>query len=306
MLTLYAELHCHNIFSNFHVGDREPPYDCDITVRAQLEQARAAGINSLFVTNHNTLDGYEQMRRYQQDHAKFAGMSVFPAEEITIDTGAHILVYGIDSAIRPAMTLDETLDAIRAQDGVSSAPHPFSLLDALRDDAAKCDMIEVFNSNNVDVISNMRASEFASANNMTCVVGSDSHVLSTLGRCINVIDAENTLDDALYSMKHNRIAIERTGYAHESETLEHLKYKIGSSREYLEHFIREEYPNSEWFLSLLLQVYSYNPNSYMWSLLYRIAIRLMRRLSAKINNQNLDYEFMKNRNLGTMLKMAVC
>ena len=263
------------------------------------------GINSLFVTNHNTLDGYAQMLDYKKNHAKFAGISVFPAEEITIDTGAHILAYGIDTAIPSGLTLDDTLDAIRDQDGVSSAPHPFSLLDALRDDASKCDMIEVFNSNNIDVISNMRASEFASVNNMTPVVGSDSHVLTTLGRCVNIIDAENTLDDALFGMRHNRINVGRTGYACESETLEHIKYKIDRSQEYLKIFIGEEYPNFGWFLSLMLQVYSYNPNSYMWSLLYRIAVRLMRRLSAKINNHDADSEFMKSRNLSTMFKMAI-
>ena len=73
------------------------------------------------------------------------------------------------------------LDEIRRQNGVSSAPHPFSLLDALRGDAVHCDIIEVFNSNNVDVISNARAAEFAASHSMTAVAGSDSHILSTMG-----------------------------------------------------------------------------------------------------------------------------
>lgn len=304
-MALKAELHCHNHFSNFHVGSKEPPYDCSIPVRDQLERALDLGINSLFVTNHNTMDGYGQMRSCQHDHEKFRGITILPAEEITVDTGAHILAYGIHSEIRPGMTVDETIDEIRRQDGLSSAPHPFSLLDALRTDAQKCDMIEVFNSNNVDVVSNARAYEFASENGMTQVAGSDSHVLSTLGRCVNVIDAENTLDDVLHAMRHGRISIRQTGYTRESETLEHIKYKIDNSRDYLVRFIKEEYPNMEWLLSFLLRAYNANQNSFLWSVFYKTAIYLMRRLSVKINKKGLDPGFMKDRNLGTMFRMAV-
>ena len=287
------------------MGEKEPPYDCNVSIRDQLERALDLGIDSLFVTNHNTLDGYKQLRNYQQDHQKFQNISIFPAEEITIDTGAHVLAYGITSEIKSGLTLDETLDEIKRHDGVSSAPHPFSLLDALRYDAKKCDMIEVFNSNNVDVVSNARASEFALEHNMTKVAGSDSHVLSTLGRCINVIETENTLDDALYGMKHNMIKVEQIGYAEENETMEHIKYKIDNSKDYLTQFIKEEYPNSQWFLSFLLRMYNSNQNSYLWSIFYKIAIRLMKRLSSKINDKNFNPDFMKDRNLGTMFKMAI-
>ena len=72
-MTIKAELHCHNVFSNFHVGEKEPPYDCNVSMRDQLERALDLGINSLFVTNHNTLDGYTQLRNYQYDHEKFKG-----------------------------------------------------------------------------------------------------------------------------------------------------------------------------------------------------------------------------------------
>ena len=288
------------------MGEKETPYDSNVHIHDQLERALNLGINSLFVTNHNTMNGYKQLQSYQRDHKKFSGVTVFPAEEITIDTGAHVLAYGIHSEIKPGMTLDETIDEIRCQDGISSAPHPFSLLDALRGDAVKCDMIEVFNSNNIDMISNARAFEFAFKNHMTKVAGSDSHILSTLGRCVNVIDAENTLDDALFGMRHNRIHIRHTGYAHESETLEHIKYKIDNSKDFLVRFIKDEYPHSEWLLSFLLRMYNADQNSFLWPIFYKVAIRLMKRLSTKINSQNLDPGFMRDRSLGTMFKMAIC
>ena len=299
---LRAELHCHNSFSNFHVGDREPPYDCSVGVREQLEAARAAGIDAVFVTNHNTLDGYSQMLECARDHEKFAGISVFPAEEITIDTGAHVLAYGLREQVEPGMRLDETLEQVRRQDGVSSAPHPFSILDALRERASECDMVEAFNSNNVDLVSNARACEFALERGMTAVAGSDSHVLSTMGRCVNEIDSDGSLDGALSAMRRGRVRVARTGYAARAEALEHLRYKISSSQEYLAEYIRTEYPGARWLLSLLLRAYNAAPESRLWDLVYEVAVRLARRLSRGINGGPGQ---VPERRLGGMLRMAV-
>lgn len=304
-MLINAELHCHNSFSNFHVGEEEPPYDCNISIRDQLVRCYNLGLDAIFVTNHNTLDGYHQLLEYKNDHEKFQKIDVFPAEEITIDNGAHVLAYGIHDEIPAGISLEEVIDMVRSQGGVSSAPHPFSLLDALRDSAKKCDMVEVFNSNNVDILSNARATQFALDNKMIQVAGSDSHVLSTLGRCVNVIDSENNLDDILQAMKRGKINISQTGYALQSETLSHLKYKINNSKEYLLDYISEHYPNAKWLLRLLLRLYDSNQNSHMWSLFYKIAKYLMRRISQKINFQNQDPSFMKDRNLVTMFKMAL-
>ena len=304
-LIIKTELHCHNSFSNFHVGDREAPYDCNVSVRDQLERSYNLGLDAIFVTNHNTLDGYNQLLQYKKDHLKFQNIEVYPAEEITTDTGAHVLAYGIHDEIQPGLTLEAIIDEVKKQGGVSSAPHPFSLLDALRDSAKKCDMVEVFNSNNVDILSNARATKFALDNKMIQVAGSDSHVLSTLGRCVNMIDSENNLDSILQSMKHGKIEILQTGYALQNETLDHLKYKIHNSKDYLLDYISEHYPNAKWLLTFLLRVYDLNQNSYVWSLFYKIAVFLMKRISQKINFQDHDPEFMKDRNLGTMFKMAL-
>ena len=38
---LRTELHCHNIYSNGHVGDLEPPFDSNVTINEQLEKIKA-------------------------------------------------------------------------------------------------------------------------------------------------------------------------------------------------------------------------------------------------------------------------
>jgi hypothetical protein len=241
---------------------------------------------------------------YKNDHAKYRKIQLYPAEEITTSTGAHIIAYGITNEINAGLDIEEVLDEIRKQDAISCAPHPFSLLDALREKAGMCDMVEVFNSNNVDILSNARATQFSLEHNKIGVAGSDSHVLSTLGRCVNLIESENTLDSTLFAMRHGKITISQTGYAQEKETLEHIKYKINNSKDYLAEYIREHYPNSQWMLSLLLKMYELNQNSYMWSLIYKLAVYLMKRISKKINVLNCDPSSLSERNLANMLRMA--
>lgn len=304
-MSLKTELHCHNIFSNFQLGDEEPPYDCNVTFRDQLEQAKELDLNALFVTNHNTLDGYSQILKYKNDYQKFKNIQIYPAEEISTDTGAHVLAYGLHREIKPGLPMEEIIDEIKKQNAISSAPHPFGLVDALREKAKNCDMIEVFNSNNVDVISNLKASQFAMENNLTQVSGSDSHVNSTLGRCVNVIDSENTLDDVLSAMRHNKIKILNTGYTLHNEALAHLKFKIDNSKEYIFNYVKKHHPNHVWLFSFLLKMYNLDHDSYLWNMFYKIAVYFLKRVSYKINFKNLDSDFMNQRNPFAIFKNAL-
>ncbi len=301
---LKSELHCHNNYSNFNVGDFDAPYDCNITIKEQLEQSFRLGLDVLFVTNHNTLDGYKQMLEYKKAHYKYKNIQVYPAEEVTTDNGAHVLVYGNTECIRPELSLGEIIDKARSQNAITSAPHPFSILDALREQAKSCDLIEVFNSNNVDMISNAKAIQFAQKNNMVGVAGSDSHVLSTLGRCVNVIESENTLDDILSAMKKGRIQIQRSDYASGKETLEHLRYKINNSKDYISEYIAKYYPRYERLFSFLLKIFEMSQNNRFWLLIYQLAIMGLKRMSNKINLQNYDSGILREKNLGTYCRLA--
>ena len=134
-MPLRTELHCHNIFSNGNVGSLEPIHDCNVTISKQLEQAYMAGLDVLFVTNHNTIDGYKQILEYKKNHQKFDALNVYPAEEVTTNNESHVLVYGLDHTIKSGLSLHEILDEAKRQNAVTVAPHPFSLLDALREDS---------------------------------------------------------------------------------------------------------------------------------------------------------------------------
>ncbi len=302
---LKSELHCHNIFSNFHLGQLDTPYDCNIGIEEQLEKSHQMGLDSIFVTNHNTLDGYNQLIDYKKNHEKYQNIEIFPAEEITSKEGFHIIAYGISSFIKPGLTFQEIIDEIKKQDAISSAPHPFGIVNGMREKAKHCDLIEVFNSNNVDLLSNTKATFFAKQNEMTGIAGSDSHVVSTIGRCTNVIEAEKNLDSVICSMKHQKIKILHTGYSTPNETLDHLKFKIDNSKQYVQDYLSKFYPNSKCFFNILLQLYEKNPDSYLWLLFYKLAVFAMKRISKKLNFQDQDPSLIEDRNIVELFKMTI-
>ena len=290
--------------SNGHVGELEPPFDCNVTVQDQLQRSLSEQLDVLFVTNHNTLDGFDQITEYKNNHEKFSKLKIFPAIEITTDKEAHVLVYGLNEEIKSNQTIDEILDAAKAQDAVTIAPHPFSLIDALRDDSLKCDLFEVFNSSNIDIYSNKKAEIFAQEHNLLTIAGSDSHVASTVGRCTNLIDSENNLDDILYSMKKGKISIEKTEYVKRREVLEHLQYKIANSKEYIDQYVSEFYPRFSWLFNQLFKTYMYTKNSFVWDAFYRIALFGLRRISYKINFEGYDPYAFRSRDIPTITKMV--
>ena len=304
-MSLKAELHCHNVFSNGNVGALEPIYDCNVTISKQLEQAHAVGLDVLFVTNHNTIDGFKQMLEYKKNHQKFDALNVYPAEEVTTNNESHVLIYGLDHSIKSGLSLHEVLDEAKKQDAVTIAPHPFSLLDALREDSTYCDLFEVFNSSNVDVYSNLKAKNFAKEKGLHVVVGSDSHVQSTIGRSTNLIHSENKLDSVIDAMKHHKITIENTAYVQPKEALEHIRYKIENSAFFIDKYTSQFYPRALWPIKLLYKLYMIDPEGIFWNMFYRMSISALKKISRKINFEGYDHRLFRERNLVNILKMAL-
>ena len=120
------------------------------------------------------------------------------------------------------MTLEETLDEIKRQNAVSCAAHPFAVSNGIRGKASLCDLMESFNSNNVDIFSNILASKFAEYHKMFTVAGSDSHVCSTVGRCRNAIESENNIDSVIDNLLNGRSKIHTANYATKKEFMNML------------------------------------------------------------------------------------
>lgn len=305
MELLKAELHCHNEFSNFQLGPKETPYDCGITIKDQLEMAYKVGLDFFFITNHNTLSGYRSLLEYRENHEKYKHIGIYPGEEVATNKGIHVLVFGLNEGIKPGKSIEEIIDIVKQQGAVSCAPHPFGLSNGLREKSVLCDLIEVFNSNNVDRYSNIRASHFSKANNMIEVAGSDSHVASTMGRCVNLLESENDLDSILTSLKHGKVTIQKTGYITRKEMMEHAKYKIENSKDDILLYLEKNHPHLKQVCCLLMNAFESNPNSIVWTAAYGIAVRMITKLSNKINFENHDYNILYERNLRAILPMLL-
>ena len=281
------------------------PFDCGVSTEEQLQTSLERGIDVLFVTNHNTLDGYRQILEYQRNHEKFKNIGIYPAEEITIDNQGHILAYGITKEVRSGMTLEETIDEIKRQNAVSCAAHPFAVTNGIRERACMCDIMESFNSNNVDRFSNIVAEKFAKHNNMPTVAGSDSHILSTIGRCMNTIESEDNLDSIIQLLRNGKVKIARVDYASKHEVYEHVRYIISSSRELLLDHALQYHPRAYWVAKWALNSYTTNPDSRFWSALGALALYLTKRVSEKVNIKGYSPEVFVDRSWKTLITMGL-
>jgi predicted metal-dependent phosphoesterase TrpH len=281
------------------------PFDCGVTIEDQLYLAYEKKIDALFITNHNTLKGYKQMVEYRDNHEKLSRIKIYPAEEITINTKGHILAYGIYETIKPGMDIDETLDAIKKQNAVSCAAHPFAVSNGIREKAIKCDMIETFNSNNIDHYSNIVAEKFSSDNHMISIAGSDSHVLTTFGRCINSIESENKLDSILQEMLKRKSKILKAELALKEELFEHAYYMLSASKDHLLNYILVHHPSKFSLVKWTLDSFLSKPNSKLWKILGSLGLYLSKRVSKKVNMKGHNPYVFQDRSWKTLISMSL-
>jgi hypothetical protein len=127
-----------------------------------------------------------------------------------------------------------------------------------------CDMMDFFNSDNVDRFSNIVAAKFAKDDDMPAIAGSDSHMLTTLGKCVNTIESENNLDTILQVMKRGQVRIAAQDYATKDEVYEHARYILHSSRELLLEYALAYHPRAYWATKWALDSYTRDPDSLLW------------------------------------------
>ena len=302
---LNVETHCHNVFSNHNNYSSRMPFDCGVTIEEQLEKAYHQKIDVMFVTNHNTLDGYSQILEYKKNHAKYGNIKIYPAEEVTINNKGHVLAYGIEREIRPGMTLDETLDEIRQQNGVSCAAHPFAVSNGIREYAKRCDIIESFNSNNIDFFSNLIAEKFAKENNLVSIAGSDSHVKSTIGRSINKVESEDNIDSILEKLRKGKFTIEKSNYASKNEMHEHAHYIISLSRQSILNSINESNPKYHSIVKWAIDSFISNPNSRLWHIMSSLGMYLSKRVSKKVNMYGYNPLILQQRSWSNLISLSL-
>ena len=145
-----------------------------------VKKAKAAGLDTVCVTDHNTIKGGVMAERFART---FDGIDVVVGEEISCIEGEVIGLY-LNEDVPKDLPVAEAVDRVRSQGGLLIAPHPFSMhVPGLRFKVDELDLdgLEVFNAGHTDGYANKRALEHARCGRWAMTGGSDSHSLSTIG-----------------------------------------------------------------------------------------------------------------------------
>ena len=177
------DLHCHS----------DASYDSRLESQALLRLAVEAGLTHLAITDHERIDCSLRLRDLEPPE-----LTIIVGEEIRSTRGDVIGLY-VEQAIPGGLSLEATIAAIRAQDGVVGIPHPF---DAYRPAVAVdldqpatqkgladlIDYVEVHNGRVRNARANERAAEFATAFGVPGVAASDTHSEAEVGSCATVLE----------------------------------------------------------------------------------------------------------------------
>ena len=166
---IHVEFHCHS--------DASP--DSLVSGSQMIEAAKQAGLDKIFFTDHNSIQGALRARDLAPD-------VVLIGEEI-MTTKGEILAYLIEKEIPARLSPEETIAAIREQGGVISISHPYDPRRGwnpkeLEKYMTDIDALEVFNARNLRAEYNERALEEAQKHNLLFTAGSDAHTRMEIGR----------------------------------------------------------------------------------------------------------------------------
>lgn len=247
-----VELHSHTYYSRgtkvFYDGIEKP--------ETMILRAKKIGLGALAVTDHNTTFGWKEAKAAGKKH----GVVIIPGEEITSSHG-HVTALGIQETIRPGLSIFETVDIVHSQGGIAIAVHPFDIKhDGLRNNAKACDAVEIFNGNNVDRISNIRARNFALKNKMIMVAGSDAHTAAMVG--LGVINTKATdVDSIIKSIKKGTVTPEYR-YPPVSVLKDCAVARLKMSYDHVSNYMEENYaPTRKFFGKKLLGLVNKSPGS---------------------------------------------
>jgi len=130
-----------------------------------------------------------------------------------IDTGEGELIgLFLKEAIPSGLGLERTAEAIRAQEGLVVAPHPFDLRrkgagTALYRIVHLLDAVEVFNARTMSSQANADALQFALSCDLACVAGSDAHVPNEVGLAVT------TLEEIPLNAEHARVLLKKASFS---------------------------------------------------------------------------------------------
>ena len=179
--------------------------DSRTPVAVQARAIKAAGLDVVCASDHNTIEGALKLRELA------SGFRVIIGEEVSSRDGEIIGLF-LEEAVPRGLSAEETIARIHGQGGLVCVPHPFShnRIYHLRRDALErvwptIDAIEIFNAREALSADNRRAAAFANEHKIPGAVGSDAHRPWELGGAYLECDDFTGRDDFIASVRGGRV-----------------------------------------------------------------------------------------------------
>jgi predicted metal-dependent phosphoesterase TrpH len=194
-----VDLHCHTCHSP----------DSLITLDRLLRQMDRRSIDVVAITDHNTIAGALEFYARAPDR-------ILVGEEIKTTHG-ELLALFIEDEVPEGLSPEETIERVRAQQGLIGPPHPFDELrgpglgqenlDLLHD---KLDFVEVFNARVIRAAHNDLARAFAARLGLPGSAGSDAHAPIEVGRAYVEMEPFDGPESFLESLAQGQVRGKRS------------------------------------------------------------------------------------------------
>jgi predicted metal-dependent phosphoesterase TrpH len=197
----FADFHVHTRFS------RDSLLGEDRFIRLALER----GLTHVAITNHNNVEGAVAVRERVAAQGLEDRLHIILGEEVSSADGEIVGIY-LTETIPPRLSADETADAIHAQGGLVSIPHPYDPFrrSHIREapllrlaEAGKIDAIEVFNSRVTFARHNEEAALLAARFGIPGIACSDAHSGLEVAMSFNALPAFDSADELRAALREN-------------------------------------------------------------------------------------------------------
>jgi predicted metal-dependent phosphoesterase TrpH len=197
-------------FADFHVHTRYSR-DSLMTEDRLIRLALERGLTHVAVTNHNNVEGAVAVRDRVIAQGLEDRLHIILGEEVSTSDGEVVGIFLTDT-IAAGSSADATADAIHAQGGLVSIPHPYDPFrrSHIREepllrlaDAGKIDAIEVFNSRVTFARHNQEAADLAARYGIAGIACSDAHSGLEVAMSFNALPAFDNADELKAALREN-------------------------------------------------------------------------------------------------------
>jgi predicted metal-dependent phosphoesterase TrpH len=184
-------------------------FDCKVSPHLVAERLRSYGISPVLLTDHDTMEGVQELRR-SGDAETIGGQEILTQE-------GEIIGLFLEHPVAQGLTPEETIERIRVQGGLVYLQHPLEArrrsltVGAVERLRHHIDIVEVFNGRSHEE-SNRAAEDLCDALGAVPGAGSDAHSLEEIGKVYVELEDFSGPLDFLQKLEAARIVVGPPGW----------------------------------------------------------------------------------------------